>query len=69
MFGYSFMNYNCLLRLLVKGASTRDFVRCYLSAGIFYVCPIDSVLCDYYGEPLVFLGYSRRCTLLGGRYE
>lgn len=63
MFGYSFMNYACLLRRLAKGASARDFVVCYLSAGKFCVCPIDSVMCDYWGEPLVFLGYSRRGTL------
>ena len=62
MFGYSFMNYKCLLCQVAKGASTRDFVRCYLSAGIFCVCPIDSVR-DYWGEPLVFLGFSRRSTL------
>lgn len=60
MYGYSFMNYNCLLRRIAKGESTRDFVRCYLSAGVFYVCPIDSVVLPYHGEPLVFLGYSRR---------
>ena len=69
MFAYSFMNYNCLLRRLAKGASTRDFVQCYLSAGIFCVSPIDSVVFAYYGEPLVFLGFSRRYTLLGDRYE
>lgn len=63
MFGYSFMDYNCLLRRIAGGASPRDFVMCYLSAGIFCVCPIDSVVCDYYGDPLVFLGYSRRSTL------
>nr|DAO55177.1 MAG TPA: hypothetical protein [Bacteriophage sp.] len=60
MFGYSFMNYNCLLRRLAKGARSRDFVRCYLSAGLFVVCPIDSGVPPYHGEPLVFLGYSRR---------
>jgi hypothetical protein len=69
MYGYSFMNYNCLMRRIAKGASTRDFWACYLSAGIFCVYSIDSVVCDYYGEPLVFLGYSHRYTLLGGRYE
>lgn len=63
MFGYSFLNYNCLLHQIAKGAKLRDFVRCYLSAGIFVVCPIDTVVCDYWGEPLVFLGYSRRGTL------
>ena len=41
MFGYSFMNYNCMLRRVAKGASRRD----------------------YYGEPLVFLGYSHRWPL------
>ena len=50
-------------RRLAKGASVRDFVLCYLSAGKFCVCPIESVVCDYWGEPLVFLGYSRRGTL------
>lgn len=60
MFGYSFMNYNCLLRRLAKGAMSRDFVRCYLSAGVFYVVPIDSVVLPYRGEPLVFLGFSRK---------
>ena len=60
MFGYSFMNYNCLLRRIAKGARSRDFVRCYLSAGVFYACPIDSVVLPYHGEPLVFLGYSRK---------
>ena len=63
MFGYSFMNYNCLLRRIAEGASIHDFAMCYLSAGIFCVCPIDSVVRDYWGEPLVFLGYSRRSTL------
>lgn len=62
MFGYSFMNYACLLRRLAKGANPCDFVMCYLSAGIFCACPIDAVTCDYWGEPLVCLGYSRRST-------
>ena len=60
MFSYSFINYNCLLRRLAKGARSRDFVQCYLTAGVFYACPIDSVVLPYHGEPLVFLGYSRR---------
>lgn len=55
----SFMNYNCLLRRLAKGARSRDFVRCYLSNGLLVVCPIDSVVCEYLGLP-VFLGYSRK---------
>lgn len=63
MFGYSFMNYNCLLRRIAKGASSRDFLRCYLSAGVFYAVPIDSVL-PYHGEPLVFLGFSRKGSML-----
>lgn len=68
MFGYSFMNYNCLLRRLAKGASARDFVLCFLSAGEFYACPLDSVLTGTNVFPkhdgsLVFLGYSRRGTL------
>lgn len=62
MFGYSFMNYACLLRRIAKGASARDFVQCYLKAGVFYVYPIDSV--PYHGEPLVFLGYSRVRSML-----
>ena len=41
MFGYSFMNYACLLRRLAKGASARDFVLCFLSAGEFYTWPLD----------------------------
>lgn len=69
MFGYSFMNYNCLLRRLAEGASTRDFLCCYLSAGVFCVCRINSLVCAYYGEPLVFLGFTRRWTLLGHEYE
>ncbi len=60
MIAYSFMNYNCLLRRLAKGASSRDFLRCYLSAGVFYAVPIDSVVLPYHGEPLVFLGFSRK---------
>ena len=56
----SFMNYNCLLRRLAKGARSRDFVRCYLSADVFCVCPIDAVVLPYHGGPLVFLGYSRK---------
>lgn len=60
MFVYSFMNYNCLLRRIAKGARSCDFVRCYLSAGVFYAVPIDSVVLPYHGEPLVFLGYSRK---------
>lgn len=60
MFSYSFMNYNCLLRRIAKGAKSRDFVRCYLSAGLFVVCPIDSVVCEYFGSPVTFLGYSRK---------
>lgn len=60
MFSYSFMNYNCLLRRIAKGESTRDFVRCYLSGGVFVVCPIDSVVCEYFGGTVWFLGYSRR---------
>ena len=69
MFGYSFMNYACLLRRLAKGASARDFVQCYLKDGVFYAHPIDSVpyasaVFPYHGEPLIFLGYSRvRSTL------
>ena len=78
MFGYSFMNYNCLLRRLAEGASTRDFLCCYLSAGVFCVCRVNSLVCAYYGEPLVcayygeplvFLGFTRRWTLLGYEYE
>lgn len=60
MFAYSFMDYNCLLRRLARGAMSRDFVRCYLSAGVFYAVPIDSVVMPYHGEPLVFLGFSRK---------
>lgn len=64
MFGYSFMNYNCLRCLLANGASARDFVMCYLSAGKFCVWPIDySAVFPVHGGPLVFLGYSRRGTL------
>ena len=59
MFGYSFMNYNCLLRRLAKGARSRDFVRCYLSNGLLVVCPIDAVVCVDLGSS-VFLGYSRK---------
>ena len=69
MFSYSFMNDKCLLRRIAEGASIRDFLCCYLSAGVFCVCPVDSLVCDYYGEPLVFLGYTRRWTLLGHAYE
>ena len=60
MFSYSFLNYNCLLCQLAKGARPCDFVRCYLSDGVFYACSIDSVVLPYHGEPLVFLGYSRK---------
>ena len=60
---YSFLNYNCLLRQLAKGASAREFVLCFLSAGEFYTCPLDSVVFPEHGGPLVFLGYSRRSTL------
>lgn len=63
MFGYSFMNYNCLLRRLAKGAKSRDFVMCYLSAGKICTCPIESVKCDDWDVPFVFLGYSRRSML------
>lgn len=64
MFGYSFLNYNCLLHRLAKGASSRDFMQCYLKDGVFHAYPIDSVpyasaVLPYHGEPLVFLGYSR----------
>lgn len=72
----SFLNYNCLLHRLAKGASTHDFVMCYLCDGKVSTCPIDSAVCDYWVEPLfhvhahgvlsipvVFLGYSRRGTL------
>lgn len=59
MFGYSFMNYNCLLRRLAKGARSRDFVRCYLSNGLLVVCPIDAVVCVNLVSS-VFLGYSRK---------
>lgn len=69
MFGYSFMNYACLLRRLAKGASARDFVQCYLKDGVFYAHPIDSVpyasaVFPYHGEPLIFLGYSRVRSML-----
>lgn len=57
------MNYACLLRRLAKGASARDFVLCFLSAGEFYTCPLDAVKFPVHGGPLVFLGYSRRGTL------
>lgn len=63
MFGYSysFMNGACLLRRVAKGASARDFVMCYLSAGEFYTWPLDAaVKFPLHGGPLVFLGYSRR---------
>ena len=64
MFGYSFMNYNCLLRRLAKGANPCEFVLCFLSAGEFYTWPLDySVVFPVHGGPLVFLGYSRRGTL------
>lgn len=63
VFSYSFMNYSCLLHRLAKGASVRDFVLCYLSAGKFCVCPVESVVCGCWGEPLVFLGYGRRGVL------
>lgn len=69
MFGYSFMNRACLLRRLAEGASMRDFVICYLSAGVFCACPITSVMCDYWGEPLVLLGYSRTSTFETYRVE
>lgn len=68
MFGYSFLNYNCLLHRIAKGAKSRDFVLCFLSDGEFYACPLDSVLTGTNVFPvhdgsLVFLGYSRRSTL------
>lgn len=63
MFGYSFLNYNCLLHRLAKGAKPCDFVLCFLSAGEFYACPLDAVVFPVHGVPVVFLGYSRRGTL------
>lgn len=63
MFGYSFLNYNCLLRRLAKGANPCEFVLCFLSAGELYMCSLDSVVFPEHGGPLVFLGYSRRSTL------
>lgn len=59
MVDMSFLNYNCLLRRLAKGARSRDFVRCYLSNGLLVVCPIDAVVCVDLGSS-VFLGYSRK---------
>lgn len=65
MFGYSFMNYSCLLRRIAKGAKPCDFVLCFLSAGEFYTWPLDAaVKFPLYGGPLVFLGYSRRRSTL-----
>ena len=64
MFGYSFMNYACLLRRINKGAKPCDFVLCFLSAGEFYTCPLDAVKFPLHGGPLVFLGYSRRRSML-----
>lgn len=68
MFGYSFMNYSCLLNRLAKGAKPCDFVLCFLSADEFYACPLDAVITGTNVFPehdgsLVFLGYSRRGTL------
>ena len=63
MFGYSFLNYNCLLHRLANGAKPCDFVLCFLSAGEFYMWPLDSVVFPVHGGPLVFLGYSRRGAL------
>ena len=59
MVDMSFLNYNCLLRRLAKGARSRDFVRCYLSNGLLVVFSIDSVVCVDLGSS-VFLGYSRK---------
>jgi hypothetical protein len=64
MFGYSFMNYNCLLNRLAKGAIPCDFVLCFLSAGEFHTCPLDAAVFPEHGGPLVFLGYSRRRSML-----
>ena len=62
------MNYACLLRQLAKGASSRDFVQCYLKDGVFYAHPIDSVpyasVLPYHGDPLILLGYSRVRSML-----
>ena len=65
MFGYSFLNYNCLLHRLAKGAKPCDFVLCFLSAGEFYAWPLDAAVSfpSVHGGPMVFLGYSRRSTL------
>lgn len=65
---YSFMDYNCLRRLLANGAKPCDFVLCFLSAGEFYARPLDSVITGTnvfpeHGGSLVFLGYSRRSTM------
>ena len=63
MFGYSFLNYNCLLHRIAKGAKPCDFALCFLSDGELYTCPLDAVKFPLHGGSLVFLGYSRRSTL------
>ena len=65
MFGYSFMNYSCLLHRLAKGAKPCDFVLCFLSVGEFHTWPLDAAVAfpPVHGGSIVFLGYSRRSTL------
>lgn len=69
MFGYSFMNYYCVKRLLKEGYSYYDFVMCYVDTDdIIYMYPIDYMCGDmvFLGNDIsmMFLGYSRRRRLL-----
>lgn len=59
MFGYSFMNYYCVRRLLDEGVCENDFVQCFVDVnGSLYLYPLN---CSVVGRcGVMFLGYSRR---------
>lgn len=59
MFGYSFMNYYCVRRLLDEGACENDLVQCFVDVNdSLYLYPLN---CSVVGRcGVIFLGYSRR---------